>query len=111
MSIDTHTTVEPHLQERGEALYLADAAGARWRVYDVLFGTAAGGPGRRRGVRPPGPRACAYRLFKSADGTERVYRFARGGDRVVTTERLVRQLRRSEYASRGRFDPTHRGPW
>jgi hypothetical protein len=33
MPIDSRATVEPQLQERGDALYFVDAAGEHWRVY------------------------------------------------------------------------------
>ena len=48
-------TAGPRIEECGDGVYVIDACGATWRVYDVCFGPPHYARGRRRGVRrPPG---------------------------------------------------------
>ncbi len=74
-------------------------------MYDVAYGAKAGGPHRRKGFAPPGPLECAYRVFKSEDGTERLHTFARTERRDdVTAETLARQLVDPAWAPKTKFD-------
>ena len=91
------------------ARYFSDAGDVRWRVYDLLFGPPAGGPGQRKGFDPPDPATCQYRLFKNADGTERLYAWQRGERRDDLDEAtLARQLRQAEYVGKERFKSAER---
>jgi hypothetical protein len=65
------------LDYQGEALYVTDGAGVRWRVHDVAFGPPDAAPGRRRRV-PLGSVRATYRWFVNAEGVERCYRFELG---------------------------------
>ena len=95
------------IEERGEAVYFIGAGGTRYRVYDVCFGSPHAQPGKRRGYKPPEPRA-GYRWFVSADGTERCVKLS--AERAVTREVLVRQLAQSEYVGRSHFDASRHAP-
>ncbi len=97
----------PSLEHTGESAYFTDRDGVRWRVYDVCFGPPHCARGRRKGARPPDPRA-NYRWFVSADGTERCVKLE--GERPVTAEVLARQLAQSSYVARQAFNPSSRDP-
>ena len=95
------------LDERDDALYFTSADGTRWRVYDVCFGPPHSERGKRRGFKPPEPRA-NYRWFVSANGVERCVRL--GVERAVTPEVLARQLAQSEYLGTQTFDAPRHAP-
>ena len=97
----------PRVEERGEGVYVVDAQGAVWRVYDVCSGPPHCERGKRRGLRPPEPRA-NYRFFVTADGTERCVKLE--AERAITPEVLARQLAESEYVGRSDFDAARHAP-
>jgi hypothetical protein len=98
-----------HVDRRGEALYVTDGAGVRWRVHDVAFGPPDAAPGRRRRV-PLGSSRATYRWFVSAEGAERCHRFERGESRELTSEKVARQLAAAGFTGRIPFDSSQRSP-
>ena len=98
-----------HFDRRGEALYVTDGDGVRWRVHDVAFGPPNSALGRRRRVPLESPRA-SHRWFVSAEGVERCHRFERGESRELTAENVARQLAAAEYPERVPFGPARRSP-
>jgi hypothetical protein len=98
-----------YVDRRGEALYVTDGEGVRWRVHDVAFGLPHAPPGKRRRVPLESPRA-NYRWFVSAEGVERCHGFERGESRALTPANLGRQLAAAGYPQRVAFDPSQRSP-
>ena len=97
----------PRVEERGEGVYVVDAQGAVWRVYDVCFGPPHCEPGKRKRLEPPDTRA-NYRWFVAADGTEQCVKLT--AERAITPEVLARQLAGSEYVGRSDFDASRHAP-
>ena len=97
----------PALEHTEDRVYFTDRDGVRWRVYDVCFGPPHCARGRRRGMRPPDPRA-NYRWFVSADRIERCLKLE--GERAVTVEVLARQFSQSSYYAKQAFSPRSRDP-
>ena len=96
----------PRVEQRGEGVSFVDAQGAAWRVYDVCFGPPHCERGKRKGFRPPDPKA-NYRWFVSADGVERCVMLK--DERALTPEVLARQLSQSQYLGWEPFDAPRHG--
>ena len=101
------TEAGPRVEEHGEAVYFIGADDTRYRVWDVCFGPPHCERGKRKGFRPPEPRA-NYRFFVAADGTERCVKL--NAERAVTPEVLAQQLAQSEYVGRPDFDASRHAP-
>ena len=98
-----------HVDRRGEALYVTDGDGVRWRVHDVAFGPPYASQARRHRVPLESPPA-NYRWLVNVAGVERCHRFERGESRALTPANLGRQLAAAGYPERIPFDPAPRGP-
>ena len=91
-------------------LYFRDAAGARYRVYDVAFGPPHAEPGKRK-VLELGDTRARYRLFVPAEGEMlRSHDFTRGGDRSLTAENLAQQLAGAAFAPKKSAPPPRPDP-
>jgi hypothetical protein len=84
-------------------VYFTDAAGQKYRVYDVAYGPPEAAPWQHKAHRPPYAGA-NYRFFVTVEGTRRSYRFARGETRLLTIDHLERQLNGAGYAPLERYD-------
>ncbi len=73
--------------DAGAAVYLVDAAGEAWRVYDGVGERA----GRRDAVAPPDGLA-THRLFISRAGARRAYLFRGRESRALVPRLLAAQL-------------------
>jgi hypothetical protein len=71
----------------GDRAYFIDRDGTRWRVYDLVDGD-----GRVQVHRPP-YRVATSRVFVTASGERRLYRFNDGDTRALSVAALDRQLR------------------
>ncbi len=71
----------------GAAVYLVDAAGEAWRVYDAVGERA----GRRDAVAPPDGVA-THRVFVSRTGGRRAYPFRARESRALVPRLLAAQL-------------------
>ena len=71
----------------GAAVYLIDASGESWRVWDSVGRPA----GRRNSTAPPDPMA-THRSFVSREGVRRVYEFGRKDSRALVPRLLMAQL-------------------
>ena len=97
------------LERDGDKLYLVDADGVGWRVYDVGFGPPHAPPFKQR-VYELGSSRATDRIFVPKDGDRRSYHFARGDSRDLTAETLATQLGAAGYVARKRFDPLRHAP-
>ncbi len=75
----------------GAAVYLIDASGAAWRVWDSVGRPA----GRKNSSAPPDPMA-THRSFVTQDGARRVYQFGPKDSRALVPRLLMAQLTGAE---------------
>ncbi len=73
--------------DAGGAVYLVDAAGEAWRVYDAVGEHA----GRRDAVAPPDGVA-THRVFVARSGARRAYPFRARESRALVPRLLAAQL-------------------
>lgn len=92
----------PMLEHIGEALYLTDDTGQRWRVHDAHF---TGGKPRRVAL---GAAKANTRYFVSASGERRAYSFRREDSRALDAATLAVHFAGAGWVSRGGFDPNTR---
>lgn len=93
----------PTLERCGDALYLSDDTGQRWRVHDAHF--TGGRPHRV----PLGDPRANTRYFIAQDGTRRAFTFGRQAQRGLTLDVLAEQLRGAGFVGQP-FDATPRTP-
>ncbi|GJG88737.1 hypothetical protein tb265_39180 [Gemmatimonadetes bacterium T265] len=84
--------MKPALVRDGDALYLDDVAGVRWRVWWVCYGPPLAKPGRKRALRV-GDRRANYLYFVRADGFTKLRRFERGDDWTPDAATLAEWIR------------------
>jgi hypothetical protein len=86
----------------GDRTYFIDRDGTRWRVYDLVDAE-----GRVHVHRPP-YRLATSRVFVTASGARRLYRFHDGATRVLSVTALEHQL---QAATITRAAPPKRPGW
>ena len=95
----------PFVESRGDAHYLVDDAGQRWRVHDAHF---SGGKPHRVSLSDA---KANTRYFVAADGTKKAYTFGKDHRRDVSVVTLGDQLRGAGYVGTLRpFDARSRDP-
>lgn len=95
----------PRIEYRGEALYLTDPQGQRWRVHDTRY---TQGKPHRLALGDP----CANtRYFVAQTGERRAYTFTRGDRRDQELSTLSEHFRNAGYLGKlPPFDGNGRGP-
>jgi hypothetical protein len=82
---------DAQLEHSGDRTYFTDATGIPWRVHDVAFGPPSAKPRHFRRLRIGDLRATS-RVFVSAAGERRSYRFEKGESRALSAQLCDVQL-------------------
>lgn len=92
------------LEWKGEALYLVDPKGERWRVHDTRYRRF------KDHRRPLGHPDANTRYFVRQNGEKRAHTFEKGDVREITLEHVVAHYKKSGYIIGKPFDSREIAP-